>query len=117
MLPAGVEWRPSLQLSEKFTAVGFPGESVPDPFATGRKSLFDARLPLAQTSRLVAQALIVRAMFRLGRGEREAVWGDLIACHRLVRHIGNGATLIEGLVGCALDMVTFHADIVFLDNM
>ncbi len=35
MLPAGIEPRPSLQLSEKVFAVGFPGESVPDPFATG----------------------------------------------------------------------------------
>jgi len=35
MLPAGVELRPSLQLSERLLAVGFPGENVPDPFATG----------------------------------------------------------------------------------
>ena len=35
MLPAGVELRPSLQLSDSLVAVGFPGESVPDPFATG----------------------------------------------------------------------------------
>ena len=35
MLPAGMELRPSLQLSEKVVAVGFPGENVPDPFCSG----------------------------------------------------------------------------------
>jgi len=35
MLPAELELRPSLQLSDKTLAVGFPGESVSDPFATG----------------------------------------------------------------------------------
>lgn len=35
MLPAGIELRPDLQWNDKTLAVGFPGEDVPDPFATG----------------------------------------------------------------------------------
>jgi hypothetical protein len=34
MLPAGMELRPGLQLNDRILAVGFPGESVPDPFHT-----------------------------------------------------------------------------------
>src|SRR5262245_41346440 len=35
MLPAGMELRSSLQLSEQLVAVGFPGENVPESAATG----------------------------------------------------------------------------------
>ncbi len=35
LLPAGMELRPSLQMREATVAVGFTGESVSDPFATG----------------------------------------------------------------------------------
>ena len=55
-------------------------------------------------------------MLHLSEGRADDAWQDLLTCHRLGRHVGNGATLIEALVGIAIDNLASQADLVFVDN-
>ncbi len=53
-------------------------------------------------------------MLHIGEGRTEAAWDDLLACHRLARHNGQGPTIIEALVGIAIDGIAIKADIQFV---
>jgi hypothetical protein len=78
--------------------------------------LIDALLPAVQASRELATGFVARAMLRLGRGDTDGAWQDLLACHRLGRLVGRGGTLVEGLVGIAIDAIASRADLVWLDR-
>jgi hypothetical protein len=73
-----------------------------------------ALLPLLNDARQVALALISRAMLRLSEKEYQAAWDDLMACRRLGRLIGQGPTLVESLVGYALEELAIHGQVEFL---
>src|SRR5262245_31811888 len=77
--------------------------------------MLTASLSSVQKCRELATALTARALQRVEEGKRDDAWQDLIACHRLARHIGKGATLIETLVSIALDHVASAADLAFLE--
>ena len=68
-------------------------------------------LPQAQTSRTVARSLCIRSMFRLGKGDVPGAWQDILSMYRLARLVGQGPTLIEGLVGVAIDAMADIATI------
>ncbi len=90
-----------------------------NPLVSNRKdgqpsSLMSCLLPGVQKSREFAAALTCRAMLRLAEGKTEAAWEDLIACHRLARHLEKGATLIESLVGIAIHTIASNATIAFI---
>jgi type II secretory pathway pseudopilin PulG len=68
-----------------------------------------------QKCREFAAALIARALFRIHEGRTYEAWQDLLACHRLGRLIARGGTLIELLVGIAIDMMASHGDVAYLD--
>ncbi len=80
----------------------------------GSSGLFGALLPGVQKCRELANALTIRAMLHLGEGRIDDAWRDLLACHRLGRLVGRGPTLIEGLVGIAIDSIASNAEVVFL---
>jgi len=63
-----------------------------------------------QPFREAAQALKARAMFRLQAGKVEEAWADLLACHRLARLVGQGETLVDALVGIAIDGIACSGD-------
>jgi hypothetical protein len=67
-------------------------------------------LPDIQISRDVARQLVARAMLNLGEGRPVEAQRDLMTTHQLGRCVGKGATLIEALVGIAIDAVASHAD-------
>jgi hypothetical protein len=73
-------------------------------------------LPCVQACREVASALVCRAMLRVSDGKVEEAWRDLLACHRLGRLIGRGATSIELLVGLAIDQTATKGDLAFLEH-
>jgi hypothetical protein len=79
-------------------------------------SLLGALLPGVQQCRGLAAALTCRALLQAGEGKLDAAWQDLLACHRLGRLVARGATLIEALVGIAIDQVAAEADLGFLDR-
>jgi hypothetical protein len=89
---------------------------VPRKTDKGSEGLIGVLLPGVQKCREMANALVARAMLRIAEGNEEAAWQDLLATHRLGRLVGRGATLIEGLVGIAIDQIASRADIVFLDR-
>jgi type II secretory pathway pseudopilin PulG len=89
---------------------------VPKRSNQGPSPLIGALLPSVQTCRDVAQALTARALLRTGEGRFEDAWQDLLACHRLGRLVGRGTTLIELLVGIAIDAVATKADTAFLEH-
>ena len=75
------------------------------------KPLLSALLPTAQKSRELAGAFKMRAMLRIQQGNYDAAWADILATHRLARHLSQGSTLIESLVGYALNAIAQNSAI------
>ncbi len=113
-----------LEANEKPLAMVFEATKRPGYFnplvsrrsktAPGR--LTDALLPSVQKCRELANALAARAMLRVGEGKGDEAWQDLLACHRLGRLIARGATLIESLVGIAINQIASNADLAYLER-
>jgi hypothetical protein len=68
-------------------------------------------VPLAQESREVACLLATNAMHELRLGHVDEAWRDLMACHRLARHVAAGQCLVEFLVGCAIESIAIQGDL------
>jgi hypothetical protein len=81
-----------------------------------KKGLNASLLPAVQKCRGLAVALAARAMLRAGQGDEEGAWQDLLTCHRLGRLVARGGTVIEFLVGVALDHIASQADLAFLER-
>ncbi len=73
-------------------------------------SLIAILLPDIQVSREFARQLAMRAMLHLGHGRVQEAKDDMLTMHRLAAHISHGGTLIEGLVGVAIDSIAAAAD-------
>jgi hypothetical protein len=78
--------------------------------------LIAALLPSVQKCRGLAHALTARAMLRTAEGRYDEAWQDLLACHRLARLLARGATLIEALVGIAIDQIASNAELAYLER-
>ena len=73
-------------------------------------------LPGVQCSRELARALQARAMWELAEGSQVDAWRDLLAMHRLGRLVGQGPTLIEYLVGVAIETMAMSGELRFLSE-
>ena len=83
----------------------------------GRPSgLIGVLLPGVQQSRSFARALAARAMLHLGEGRVEAAWQDLLACHGLGRLVSQGPTLIEALVGIAIESIATSSTLAYIEH-
>lgn len=80
-----------------------------------RPDLVSQLLPGVQKCREVSKALAARAMLR-ACDQPDDAWQDLLTCHKLGRLIGAGSTLIESLVGKAIDETAARADVAFLEH-
>ena len=78
--------------------------------------LLTSLLPSVQRCREFGEALACRAMLRVTEAKFDEAWQDLLTCHRLARLLARGGTLIELLVGIAIDQVANKADVTFLDH-
>lgn len=113
-----------LIVNEKPLAVVLEATKRPDYFnpLISRKNkdapsnLLGALLPSVQKCRELAAALTARAMLRVREGKYDEAWQDLLACHRLARLVARGATLIEMLVGVAIDAIASNAELAFLES-
>ncbi len=65
-------------------------------------AMIAVRLPHVQGLRTTGRTLTARAMLRLGEGDVDGAWQDLVDVQRLARHSEHGWTLIEMLVGYAI---------------
>ncbi len=81
----------------------------------GSTWLINSFMPGVQKCRELANALAARAMLNAGQGAANDAWQELLACHRLGRLVGRGGTLVEGLVGVAIEGVASTADLAFLE--
>ena len=73
-------------------------------------------LPGVQKSRELARALASRAMWKLGEGNQTHAWRDLMTMHRLGRLVGQGPTLVEYLVGAAIESIAINGELQFLSE-
>lgn len=89
---------------------------LPSETEKGREPLISCLVPGVQKCRELCNTLLIRAMLHLGEGRPEEAWQDLLACHRLGRSVARGGSLIEGLVGIAIDHIASHADLTFLEH-
>jgi hypothetical protein len=89
---------------------------VPDATDAGRAPLLEARLPGVQRARALGAALTARAMLRVGRGELDGAWADLLGAHRLGRLVGRGGCLIEALAGVGIEAVAARGVPAFIDR-
>lgn len=84
--------------------------------STGGGPLIAVLLPGVQKCRAFVHALQRRALLRLGEGDHDGAWQDLLACHRLGRKISQGGTVIESLVGIAIDAIAASSYPVYLHH-
>jgi hypothetical protein len=109
-----------LKVNEKPLDLVLAATKQPDyfnPMVTREKSgLLNALVPALQKCREAAQALAARAMLRVEEGKIDDAWQDLLALHRLSRLLGRGVSLIEVLVGIAIDVFANKVDLAFLER-
>jgi hypothetical protein len=79
-------------------------------------SLVGVGLGVMQMCRELAQALTCRAMLRVGEGKLEAARQDLLACHRLSRLVASGGTIMESLVGIAIEQIAATASLAYVER-
>eukprot|EP00913_Durusdinium_trenchii_P008998 g8464.t1 len=78
--------------------------------------LLAALMPFVQESRSFARALSARALLAVHEGRIDDARKDLLAGHRLARLIGKGQTLIEALVGMAIESMTCQTAVLMLQT-
>jgi hypothetical protein len=89
---------------------------VPTKTKQGPSGLIGVLMSGPQKGRALANALAARALLHVGQGHPDDAWQDLLACHRLGRLVARGGSLLEGLIGIAIDSVAARADVAFLDG-
>jgi hypothetical protein len=82
------------------------------PFDAGYRpdALIELQLPYLLYSRQSSRALIMRAMMRMGENDVAGARDDLAAAHRLAGLFTQGLTLIDRLVGYAIDSEASRAE-------
>ncbi len=80
-----------------------------------RGSMIGALLPLVQKCREIASVLSLRVMMRCGDKKYDVAWADVLTMHRLARLTGQGGTLIESLVGFAIDSIARNSALRLLE--
>ncbi len=113
--PEIAEWLRDLDVPLQFAAEAASRTEyfspVVPPQGKEEGKLIEVLLPGAQLARGFARAFITRAMLRLGEGDDYAALRDLFVLHRLGRLVGRGPTVIEGLVGIALESMAIEAEL------
>lgn len=109
------EWAEWLRANEEPLALVIAATTRPRyyiPFLSpdDPPSMITGHLPGLQNFRMVSYTLICRAMLKADSGDFDAACADLLAVHRLARLISQGPTLIESLVGVAIEAAACEAD-------
>lgn len=81
------------------------------------QGLVSALLPGIQEIRSIARFLMCRAMLNIKEGNAETAWADIMAMHRIGCMIGKGPTLIESLVGIAINQIGAKGATIYLDQI
>jgi hypothetical protein len=78
--------------------------------------LIGVLLPGIQQSREIARLLACRALFRMKRGDLSGAWRDIVTTRRLGRLVGQGPSLVEDLVGIAIEGIARQTQFVLLQQ-
>ena len=81
-----------------------------------RGPLLGALLPTVQKCRELASLLSFRVTWNLGAGKIDEALADALAIHRLGRLLTHGASLIELLVGVAIESIAHQTDLTLLEQ-
>jgi len=114
--PRHVEW---LKVNEKPLAVAVEATKRPDYFHPmisrnkdgSRGQLIGALLPMALKMREIASMLSFRVSLKLAAGKPEEALADALAMHRLSRLGAKGGSLIELLVGIAIESIAHNSEL------
>lgn len=79
-------------------------------------ALIGMLLPHVQKTRALARYLLIRANLHLANEELEQAWKDLQTCHRLGRLTSRGPTVIDYLVGVAINSVAIQGELRLLNH-
>lgn len=118
--PKFAEWLTANEKPLKVVAeaAGRPDYFYPmvDRLPNGKRGiLMGCLLSAVQRIREVASILSLRAMYHCGQKKYDAAWADVMTMHRLGRLLSKGATLIESLVGIAIDTIARGSALRFLE--
>lgn len=110
-----VQW---LKINEKPLAVAVAASKSSEYFhptisrnQAGKKGpISDAAMPMVDQCRAIAALLVTRAMLRLGEGQLDDAFTDVLAIHRLGRLVSRGGSALDFLVGIALQAQAHNAE-------
>ena len=119
--PKHAEW---LKVNEKPLALAIEGTRRPDYYHPmisrkpngERGMLIGALVPVVQQYRVIASLLALRVNWNLGAGKFDDACADALAIHRVGRLAAHGGSVIELLVGIAIDAVAHGADAVIFEH-
>jgi hypothetical protein len=79
-------------------------------------SLVMMLLPGVVHGRIMGRLLVIDGFGHIGSGTLQKAREDFLACHRLGRVCSKGGTLIEGLVGSAIDGIAIRGEIALVEH-
>ncbi len=90
------------------------------PYITGSEeeeaTLVMILLPGAIHSRTMARLLVIDGFALLEKGKLQEAEDNFLACHRLGRVCSKGGTVIEGLVGVAIDGIAIRGEMALVEH-
>ncbi|MFP6648952.1 MAG: hypothetical protein VB817_05805, partial [Pirellulaceae bacterium] len=90
------------------------------PYLTGDEeqetTLVMMLLPGAAHGRTMGRLLVIDGFGHIGSGKLQKAREDFLACHRIGRVCSKGGTLIEGLVGAAIDGIAIRGEIALVEH-
>jgi hypothetical protein len=119
--PKHADW---LRVNEKSLALAIEATRRKDYFLPmvargqdgGRRMLIHCSLPTVQKNREIALLLSLRVTLRLGEGKVDAALEDALAMRRLGVLVASGATLIESLVGAAVQTMAHQSEAAIFEH-
>jgi hypothetical protein len=116
-LPLLAEW---LAANEKPLALAVEASKRPrffDPLVPeGAGTMVGASRETMRLNTDLGRGLVLRALLRLGEGQTEEAWADLLACQRFARLVGQGPMLIDALVAVVIEGLALSGDQALLEN-
>ncbi|WP_020468219.1 hypothetical protein [Zavarzinella formosa] len=120
--PDLAEWvaknaRPLALLTQASTRPAYYNPVMPLPSPTGGNGLLMEEFsPNLWMSREMASLLVCRAMMRLGAGNPDDAWRDLMICHRLGLLVATGGRPGEYSAGVLIQTIAIHGELVLLSQ-
>jgi len=89
---------------------------APEKSERGPTPLFSSQVAGVWLCREFGRALAARATLQIGLGRYDEAWKDLLACHRLARHVSHGPQFLDAVVGIHLEARAGEAVLALLER-